>query len=630
MKAWIFAVKFLFSVFLIFFCYRCTAQNKFLHYAGKQFFYLKEIPQQEVLLNEGWKFYSGDNMSWAAPAFNDTDWEYINPAKDINEYEKLKQARTCWLRLYLWVDSSINNNLFAMHIQQNVASEIYLDGKRIITYGTLNNKVNKVRAFNPLNEPLPLHFENNKLHVLAVRIFLPRKSPYIIYPGVSNSFFNASVREWNQGKRYIHNSTQLGFELSLFKSSIFIFMFFLHFAFYMFYQKQKVNFFFGLFSFCSAAAFILYALLVYTIHDVQLSNFFKIPALLLFPVSGWLTIEGFYAWYNYKRTWGYKIFFALMLFAIAACFTPFNTREKWVADIPFFYFPLIVHIECLRISVKTFMKKNKPAISAVIPFVTVYILAMIATLFLIHIKTYNINSLLLLFGLLINIALLSLPVGIFKYTALEFKYYNRQLEKARALKNKIELDLHDDLGSKLSTLRLFLKRLQIQKNADNSLLLDNSLRLLDTSIGDLRQMMNELQTSILVEKGYITATEELINKINYLQQINFILTHNGFNKRFEHKTEYNLFRITQELVNNTLKYADAKSVTLSIVNRDDKIIFMYEDDGKGFDVRCDRKGFGLRNIASRSEFLGGTVEFDSMPGKGFRTIIELPLVYAAT
>jgi signal transduction histidine kinase len=366
-------------------------------------------------------------------------------------------------------------------------------------------------------------------------------------------------------------------------------MFFLHFAFYFFYQRQKVNLHYGLFSLFSALAFILYTLLVHTIHDVWLNNFFKIPALILFPLSSWFSIEAFYAWYGYKKNTVYWVFFALLFFAIAACFNPFNAGGKWIAYFPFFYFPLMVNLECLRISIETFRSKKKPAINAVAPFVTVFIVAMMATLISIQIKSDDTGYLFLIFDFLITIALLSLPVGIFKYTASELRYYNHQLERARALKNKIELDLHDDLGSKLSTLRLFLKRIKIQRADANSVLLDNSLHLLDTSISDLRQMMNELQTSILVEKGYIIATEELINKINYLQEISFILTHNGFSRRFDQKTEYNLFRITQELINNTLKYANAKVVTLNMVSRDDKIIFMYEDDGAGFDVNCERK-----------------------------------------
>jgi signal transduction histidine kinase len=86
----------------------------------------------------------------------------------------------------------------------------------------------------------------------------------------------------------------------------------------------------------------------------------------------------------------------------------------------------------------------------------------------------------------------------------------------------------------------------------------------------------------------------------------------------EQKTEYNLFRITQELINNTLKYADAKNVFYRYCKQDDKIIFMYEDDGKGFDVQSPKKGFGLSNILTRAKALGAEVTFDSNQVQCFR------------
>jgi signal transduction histidine kinase len=55
---------------------------------------------------------------------------------------------------------------------------------------------------------------------------------------------------------------------------------------------------------------------------------------------------------------------------------------------------------------------------------------------------------------------------------------------------------------------------------------------------------------------------------------------------------------------------------------------MYEDDGKGFDVQSPKKGFGLSNIMTRAKALGAEVTFDSKTGNGFRTIIEIPIIYA--
>ena len=99
-------------------------------------------------------------------------------------------------------------------------------------------------------------------------------------------------------------------------------------------------------------------------------------------------------------------------------------------------------------------------------------------------------------------------------------------------------------------------------------------------------------------------------------------------ERLNTKLEHQLFRITQELINNTLKYANAKNVTIDFLTRDNKVILFFEDDGSGFNIREVKKGYGLINIESRARSMGGECDFDSQPGSGSRTTIEMPLIYA--
>lgn len=217
---------------------------------------------------------------------------------------------------------------------------------------------------------------------------------------------------------------------------------------------------------------------------------------------------------------------------------------------------------------------------------------------------------------------------------ISFLFFNRfklkkKIENQEALLNerkRISSELHDDLGAQLSTARMFLSKLKNSNGIpENHTIIDNSLNLIDGSISDLRRIMDDLQVSTLQDKGIIAATEELVNKINQLQQINFVLSHHGIDKRLTYKTEHSLFRITQELINNTLKYANAKNVTLEFLCRDNNVILLYEDDGKGFDLNTVKRGYGLSNIESRAGAAGGSADFDSQVGKGSRTIIEIPL-----
>ena len=95
-------------------------------------------------------------------------------------------------------------------------------------------------------------------------------------------------------------------------------------------------------------------------------------------------------------------------------------------------------------------------------------------------------------------------------------------------------------------------------------------------------------------------------------------------QRLQKEYELSLYRITQELINNVLKHAEAKYASLQIGQRDEKIILMMEDDGKGFDVNAHNGGYGLKNLDARTKLLKGTMTIDSNPGKGTNVQIEIP------
>ena len=88
--------------------------------------------------------------------------------------------------------------------------------------------------------------------------------------------------------------------------------------------------------------------------------------------------------------------------------------------------------------------------------------------------------------------------------------------------------------------------------------------------------------------------------------------------------ELALYRITQELINNVMKHAAANSVSLQIGQRDERIILMIEDDGKGFDVGHNTGGYGLKNLMARCKLMHGSMTIDSHLGIGTSVLIEIP------
>src|SRR5690606_34302195 len=136
----------------------------------------------------------------------------------------------------------------------------------------------------------------------------------------------------------------------------------------------------------------------------------------------------------------------------------------------------------------------------------------------------------------------------------------KKIEQQQAMLNerrRISSELHDDLGAQLSVAKIFLNNLKENATVtQDSELIENSLGMVESSILHLQNIMHELQNTTLDEHGYIAATEELVNKLSHLRKIKFSLSHTGMEQRLDKLTEHQLFRATQELINNTLKHAE--------------------------------------------------------------------------
>ncbi|MCB0505360.1 MAG: ATP-binding protein, partial [Cyclobacteriaceae bacterium] len=132
----------------------------------------------------------------------------------------------------------------------------------------------------------------------------------------------------------------------------------------------------------------------------------------------------------------------------------------------------------------------------------------------------------------------------------------------------------------------------------------------------------------LIEFGLIEAINELAKRINSLDQITIEVNNHGLETRMEEIYEISLYRIVQEWVNNILKYGNAGLVTIQFTSDDNELTLTIEDDGTGFDKNRlkNSKGNGWKNINSRVQQLGGSIDFDTTAGMaGSILIINVPL-----
>ncbi len=194
-------------------------------------------------------------------------------------------------------------------------------------------------------------------------------------------------------------------------------------------------------------------------------------------------------------------------------------------------------------------------------------------------------------------------------------------------KKSISAELHDDLGVRLSALKYFVASLNKYISPDDTEgqeTFKKTINTIDESVEDIRYLLISLSPKTLNEYGYLVAVEDLVNKLSQLHIINISLQQKGMEKRLQADVEAGLYRITQELINNTLKHAHAATIKLNIEKSNGSIQLFYTDDGKGFNPEKSAGGYGIENIHTRVALLNGKIEWDAAINKSTKVNIVIP------
>jgi two-component system NarL family sensor kinase len=195
-------------------------------------------------------------------------------------------------------------------------------------------------------------------------------------------------------------------------------------------------------------------------------------------------------------------------------------------------------------------------------------------------------------------------------------------------RTRLAKELHDGIGGLMSMLKLQFTNFKkshaaIQENAEYNTALD----LLNTASQDIRKISHALMPSALERLGLIDAVEQFCTSMQASAGFEIDFQHYNISERLPQRFELLVYRIVQELLNNIVKYADAKEVIIQLVKNENQFSIAIEDDGKGFDVSVikNKDGIGLQSMQKRIELLGGKMDIDSAIGKGTSVNIELPI-----
>ena len=210
-----------------------------------------------------------------------------------------------------------------------------------------------------------------------------------------------------------------------------------------------------------------------------------------------------------------------------------------------------------------------------------------------------------------------------KEAQIEAAISSQEKERSRFAK-----DLHDGFGQMISILNLNLKSLK-EDYSNRDEVYEQSASVLDEMYAELKGICFNLMPQSLIQNGVVSAVNEFAARVNLTGKIAVETDFFGLEKRLSDVQEISFYRITQEWVNNILKYSDADKVTIQITRDENEITLMIEDNGAGFDLDSLKsgKGNGWRNMNSRANLIKGELEVDTHLGmRGSTLIVNAPVV----
>ena len=180
-------------------------------------------------------------------------------------------------------------------------------------------------------------------------------------------------------------------------------------------------------------------------------------------------------------------------------------------------------------------------------------------------------------------------------------------------------ELHDGLGPLLSVIKMLLSGFEEKNTPEvNDKIKGNLQQAVDEAITSVREISANISPHILNNFGLRDATESFIRKLRPAEGIDINFKTNIDNRRFIYNVEVIMYRVICELINNTLRHANASKINIDLQLQGDVLYLEYEDNGMGFDVKQAESdgGMGLSNMQYRLNSGNGDIKISSETGRG--------------
>jgi serine phosphatase RsbU (regulator of sigma subunit) len=391
------------------------------------------IINQDITLDDVWRYHPGDDSSWASPTFDDSDWDTLKSIMVIEELPEGKWGGIGWFRTVIKIDSSLRFKPIAFEVVQYGASEFYLNGRMIKKLGEIGNDTSSETPYQPRDIPFAVLLDSSTTYLLAIRYSNKLAADdeawyraWFDYIG-----FNLDLRAIDESILAKVNSERTTFAVNIGIAGLFFSLFLLYLSLFIFYSDRKENLYFALFNFSISLIFFASMFQRYITTDLKLYSLINGIA-----ASGLVLIFPFYLGFLYSIFYSKvpKQFYGIWIFAILLVgVITFGLGEESISDYLLLGFIFLLTLEGLRIIIVA-IKNNKPNSNIIGAGVIVFVL-FVVMLFVFGIFDISINNLI---GIIIFfLGLLSLPISMSVYLARDIALTNKDL--AHQLQNVKEL-----------------------------------------------------------------------------------------------------------------------------------------------------------------------------------------------
>jgi PAS domain S-box-containing protein len=198
--------------------------------------------------------------------------------------------------------------------------------------------------------------------------------------------------------------------------------------------------------------------------------------------------------------------------------------------------------------------------------------------------------------------------------------------------NRIAKEIHDGIGQMLTGLKFSLESINLDDKEKAAQKIEYLKKLSLDIIKGVRTATFNLMPPELSDHGIVSSLAKLTQELSKLTGKEILFYNKtDFSQRLDSLIEINIYRLTQEAINNAIKYAESSHIIVQLSHSNTLLSIIVDDNGKGFDVaavdkkRNSESGMGMLFMKERIQYINGRVFFKSIPGEGTRITFNIPI-----